>query len=61
MRDLLSPHNLEPGKTLFIGDTMADLRAANACGQDFLGWVAPDKESPFPKWTLTAEDLNSLS
>jgi phosphoglycolate phosphatase-like HAD superfamily hydrolase len=61
MRDLLSLHNLEPGKTLFIGDTMADLRAANACGQDFLGRVAPGKESPFPKGTLTVEDLNSLS
>ncbi|MBG7610434.1 MAG: hypothetical protein IZT55_06170 [Anaerolineae bacterium] len=61
MRDLLSLHDLEPGKTLFIGDTMADWLTANACGQDFLGRVAPDKESPFPKWTLTAEDLNSLS
>jgi len=28
MRDLLSLHNLEPGKTLFIGDTMADWLAA---------------------------------
>ena len=61
MRDLLSLRNLEPGKTLFIGDTMADWLTANACGQDFSGRVAPDKESPFPKWTLTAEDLNSLS
>jgi phosphoserine phosphatase len=61
MRDLLSLHNLEPGKPLFIGDTMADLGAANACGQDFLGRVAPGEESPFPKGTLTVEDLNSLS
>ncbi len=61
MRDLLSLHDLEPGKTLFIGDTLADLRAANACGQDFLGWVALGKENPFPKGTLTVEDLNSLS
>ena len=61
MRDLLSLHNLEPGKTFFIGDTMAGLRAANACGQDFLGRVAPGKESPFPKRTLTVEDLNSVS
>ena len=61
MRDLLSLHNLEPGKTFFIGDTMTDWLAANTCGQDFLGWVAPDKGSPFSKGTLTAEDLNSLS
>ena len=32
MRDLFSLHNLEPGKTLYIGDTVADWLAANAFG-----------------------------
>ena len=57
VRDQLSRYDLTGEKPLFIGDAMADWRAASTCGQDFLGRVAPSEKSPFPKGTATVEDL----
>ena len=58
--ELLERHRLAPRKSLFIGDSLADWRAAEACGLDFLGRVPPGHASPFPEVTQVVPDLETL-
>ncbi|HJO97727.1 MAG TPA: HAD hydrolase-like protein [Rhodospirillales bacterium] len=60
VRELLERHRLVPRRTLFIGDSLVDWQAAEACGLDFLGRVAPGHASPFPKGTRVVSDLKAL-
>ncbi len=58
--ELLSRHKLHPADTLFVGDAMADYRAAMACGVPFIGRVAPDRDNPFPNNTRIIADMTTL-
>jgi phosphoglycolate phosphatase-like HAD superfamily hydrolase len=60
VRELIERHRLAPRRTLFIGNALADWRAARACGLDFLGRVALGHASPFPKDTRIVPDLEAL-
>ncbi|MCL2459369.1 MAG: HAD hydrolase-like protein [Desulfobulbus sp.] len=52
--DILDRHSFSPGRCLFVGDALADYRAAKARGLHFLGIVPPGKHSIFPAHTPTS-------
>ncbi|MCP5367639.1 MAG: HAD family phosphatase [Hyphomicrobiales bacterium] len=60
VRDLLAHHGLDPARCLFMGDAMADHRAAMDTGMPFLGRVAAGADNPFPPGTETISDLRRL-
>ncbi len=60
VRGLLDRYDLKPERTLFVGDAMTDWKAAQACGQGFLGRVLPEQADPFPPGTQTIPDLRTL-
>lgn len=60
LSELLARYGLDLAKTLFVGDAMADYRAATACGVPFIGRVASECENPFPSETLIIEDMTTL-
>ncbi len=49
--DILQHNFLEPGHCLFIGDAMADYRAAMDTGMHFLGIISPASPVTFPVGT----------
>lgn len=57
---LLDAHGLSASSSVFVGDAMTDYDAARATGVDFIGRVAPGRESPFPAGTRTLSDLTTL-
>jgi len=61
IEEIVARHDLERRRTLFIGDTMTDYRAADATGLDFLGRLVPGEDTPFPAGTTTVPDLHSLA
>lgn len=56
LRQVLQAEYLTPPRCLFIGDALADWRAAHACGLAFLGILLPGRGTPFPTGTVTAPD-----
>lgn len=50
--DIIERRNYQPEKCLFIGDAVADYRAANAAGMHFLGITGAVSAVTFPKGTL---------
>ena len=54
IHDILTRHALVPDHCLFIGDAIADYRAARDAGLPFLGIVSADAPSPFPEGTATS-------
>lgn len=58
--DILTRHRLDPRAVLFVGDAMADLRAARANGLRFIGRIANGNRSPFPPGTPAINDLTQL-
>ncbi|NLZ17903.1 MAG: HAD family hydrolase [Desulfobulbaceae bacterium] len=56
VRKVLHDHAFTPSCSLFIGDALADLKAAQANGLAFLGIVPPGKASIFPQEVATAAD-----
>ena len=51
IREILARHRFTPDRCLFVGDALADYRAARATGLHFLGIVPADATSPFPEGT----------
>ena len=51
IHDILARHRFTPERCLFVGDALADYRAARATGLHFLGIVPADATSPFPEGT----------
>lgn len=49
LADILSRHSYVPGQCLFVGDALADYRAAVATGLRFLGIVPEGRDSIFPQ------------
>jgi HAD superfamily hydrolase (TIGR01549 family) len=47
--DILARHKYRPNQCLFIGDALADYRAAQGAGLRFLGIVPADLDSIFPE------------
>ncbi len=47
--DILARYNYRPNQCLFIGDALADYRAAQGAGLRFLGIVPADHDSIFPE------------
>lgn len=60
VRDLLDEHDLEPGRVLFVGDSMTDYDAAVSNGLRFVGRVPAGQSSPFPTGTSVVSDLSQL-
>ncbi len=60
VRDLIARYRLAPDRCLFVGDAMADWRAAHETGVPFVGRVAPGREHPCPEGTRTVPDLRAL-
>ncbi len=58
--EILRRHRLDPRAVLFVGDAMADLRAARAHGLRFVGRIADGNRSPFPPGTPAIRDLTQL-
>lgn len=56
LRQVLHEARFAPPRCLFIGDALADWRAARACGLSFLGILSPGRDTPFPTGTATAPD-----
>ncbi len=61
IEEIVAEHGLDRSRTLFIGDTMTDWRAANATGLQFLGRLIPSEETVFPAGTETVTDLHPLA
>ncbi|MBK8173771.1 MAG: HAD family hydrolase [Rhodospirillales bacterium] len=59
---ILSRHRLDRDRrsVLFVGDAVADWRAARETGVRFVGRVADGKASPFPAGTAVIRDLRQL-
>jgi HAD superfamily hydrolase (TIGR01509 family) len=53
VRDILARHGFSPSQCLFIGDALADHRAACATGLHFLGIVPAGRDSIFPPTVVT--------
>lgn len=51
IHDILARHRFTPDRCLFVGDALADYRAARATGLHFLGIVPAGMTSPFPEGT----------
>jgi len=60
VRELLDRYTLTPADSLFVGDAMADHRAAKLCGVPFIGRVAPQRKNPFPDNSRIINDMNGL-
>jgi phosphoglycolate phosphatase-like HAD superfamily hydrolase len=60
IEDILSRHQYDRRRVLFVGDSAADLRAARATGLRFLGRLADGQLSPFPPGTPAITDLTQL-
>lgn len=57
---ILAQHGFPPGRTLVIGDAVADYRGAQANGTGFLGRVPAGAANPFPPAVVTVADLQPL-
>ncbi|WP_051309342.1 HAD family hydrolase [Desulfogranum japonicum] len=55
--EILEKYSFQPTASLFIGDAMADYKAAQRTGIQFLGIVPPDADNIFPKETTTSEKV----
>ncbi|MBZ9557807.1 MULTISPECIES: HAD family hydrolase [unclassified Modicisalibacter] len=61
LRNLLDARGHAPARTVMIGDSYNDYRAARSNGTHFVGILAADAEhSPFPAHTVTQPDLIDL-
>ena len=49
LKDILIRHSYNPGRCLFVGDALADYRAARETEMAFLGIVAKERPSIFPE------------
>ena len=54
VQELLGRYHLHPQGCLFIGDALADYRAAAATGLHFLGITPEGQDSPFPEGVPTS-------
>ena len=61
IEEIIAERGFEPRRTLFVGDSMTDWRAAQATGLDFLGRLVPGEDDPFPAGTRTVPDLHPLA
>ena len=57
VREIIGRHHYTPEKCLFIGDAVADYRAANDTGLRFLGITPEGQKSLFPEETPTASKV----
>lgn len=57
---LIDHHNLDPIKTVMVGDAMSDYEAARQTGVSFIGRVAEGALSPFPETEVLIPDLTHL-
>ncbi len=60
VRDLLARYDIDPNQAFFVGDAMADYRAAITCGIPFIGRVTPGHDNPFPPEVAVIDDLTRL-
>ena len=51
IREILARHRFTPDRCLFVGDALADYRAARDTGLHFLGIVPEGATSVFPEGT----------
>ncbi|MBP2302762.1 HAD family hydrolase [Azospirillum picis] len=58
--DLIARHRLEASRSVFVGDALTDLEAAEANGLAFIGIVRPGAENVFPPGTRIEPDLAAL-
>ncbi len=58
--DISARHGIDPARSLFVGDAMADRAAAIAHGMRFIGRVAADGHNPFPPGTVIVADMRGL-
>jgi len=61
VRALMAEHDLHAQHCVFIGDAMADWRAARETGVAFIGRVATNRPNPFPGGVQTIPDLMGLA
>lgn len=61
VRDLLTIYGLDPSRTLLIGDSQQDLKAATDNGLRFVGRVPEGVASPFPEDAFVVQDLHALA
>ncbi len=59
--DLLEKHSLNGAECLFVGDAMADYRAAQENALQFIGRVTETQDNPFPPNTTIVRDLRELT
>lgn len=61
IRDILARHRLAPDDVLFVGDSLADWRAAHETSVHFIGRHGNGRPSPFPPGTPLIPDLTPLT
>ncbi len=59
--ELLAEGKFDAARSLFVGDAMADLEAAQANQVPFIGRVPEGRANPFPEGTRTITDLTELT
>lgn len=61
LRNLIDRHSFAAARTVMIGDSYNDYRAARSNGTHFIGILADDaRHSPFPANSVTLPDLGGL-
>lgn len=58
--DLIARHGIAPARSVFVGDALTDLEAAQSNGLPFIGIVRPGAENVFPAGTRIEPDLTAL-
>lgn len=58
--DLIDRHGIDATRSVFVGDALTDLEAAQTNGLPFIGVVRPGAENVFPAGTHIEPDLTAL-
>ena len=59
-RRIISEHNYDDDKVIYIGDSLSDMNDAKTANIPFLGRIPPREEFFFPKEILTIRNFNDI-
>jgi HAD superfamily hydrolase (TIGR01549 family) len=60
IRNIISEHNYDKNKVIYVGDSLSDMKDAKTANVPFLGRISPGEEFSFPKNIPTIRDFHDL-